>query len=495
MQPPTPATGRAPDPVELGSIRWRRRSGPMVAAGIVVLIVIAAVFFRQRDVPKYRTMWAEDGRIFAQCLFDRPTLVCLSEPYQGYLHVVPRLAAMVATAGQPVWMPFLFTLSSGVVAAWCAASVALAVRDVTLSTAAGVLAGGSLGLLWQAGREVLGNATNSNAALLVAAVVVLLCTWLGRRLRWWDLVLVAATALSSAFAFLLPILAIGGVQRRTDRARRHLALIAVLAIPQTVVILTATRRVPEGDVSIMKAVTGFRDLVLLQGWFGGRGLPPDWLVPVALVAITILLIALARRPTTGVAAPDRPIAEDPAEHPPEHPAGTGGADRPRLSIQLAVLVALVGFGTVIFFVSVFLNRVVNPRYAYTPAALIAIALAVAGGWVSIEARHRTLPSWWPRSGGRRAGERAPASRSMSGALGLTQVIDVLLLVGLLAMAVGYGLSFRLQSRASPGPNVVAEIERSAHTCITDQGRVAVPISPQASPPLWTVEIPCSRFGP
>jgi hypothetical protein len=492
MQPPTPATGRAPDSVELESNRWPRRVGPILAAGIVVLIVLAAVFFRQRDVPKYRTLWAEDGRVFAQCLFDRPTLDCLSEPYQGYLHEVPRLAAMVATAGRPEWMPFLFTLSAGVVVAWCAASVGLAVRDVTLSTAAGVLAGGSLGLVWQAGREVLGNATNSNAPLLVAAVVVLLGTWLGRRLRWWDLVLVAATALSSAFAFLLPILALGGLVRRTEHARRHLGLIAVLAIPQTVVILTATRRAPEGDVSIVKAVTGFRDLVLLQGWFGGRVLPPDWLVPVALVAMTILLIGLARRPTAaGIAAADGPSADDLAEH---H-AGTGGADRPRLSIQLAVLVALVAIGVIIFFVSAFLNRIVNPRYAYTPAVLIAIALAVAGGWVAIEARRRTPHAWSPGSRGRRAGARAPASGSMSGALGLTQVIDLVLLVGLLAMAVGYGLSFRLQSRASPGPNVVAEIDRSATTCVADQGQVTIPISPQASPALWTVEIPCSRFGP
>ena len=268
----------------------------MVAPALAVLIVMAAVFVRQTDVPKHRTMWAEDGRVFAQCLFDRPALECLTQPYQGYLLTVPRLAAMVGTAGPPVRMPSLFTLMAALVAAWCAAMVALAIRDVSASTIAGVLAGASLGLVWQAGREVLGNITNVNAVMLTASVVVLLCGWLGRRLRPWDLALIAATALSSPLALLLPVLAVGPVVARTRRARRDLALIAGFAIPQTIVLITATRVVPPGEVTLTQAVTGYRDLVLGQGWFGGGSPVPDVVVPLALLGFVVALLLLARLP-------------------------------------------------------------------------------------------------------------------------------------------------------------------------------------------------------
>ena len=69
------------------------------------------------------------------------------------------------------------------------------------------------------------------------------------------------------------------------------------------------------------------------------------------------------------------------------------------------------------------------------------------------------------------------------------------LVVVVLMATGYATSFRLRSRASSGPNVVAGINLASHDCGPTTERVTVRISPNAGPTVWSMQIPCSRFAP
>ena len=63
------------------------RSSLAVAA--TAIIVFAAGLLRQVGVPKVQTIWAEDGRVFLQCVYDSSGLGCVGEPYQGYLRSRP----------------------------------------------------------------------------------------------------------------------------------------------------------------------------------------------------------------------------------------------------------------------------------------------------------------------------------------------------------------------------------------------------------------------
>lgn len=468
----------------MGRTRWLTVARPFAAPSLAALIVLAAVFFRQLDVAKDRTIWAEDGVIFAQCLFDRSSLQCLGEPYAGFLLVIPRLAAMVATAGDPAMMPLLFTLTAGMVAAWCAWIVADTVRDVTDSIVAGILAGACLGLVFQAGLEVLGNVTNLHWILLAAAIVVLVCSWLGRRLRPSDLALIAGAALSSPMAPLLPILGIGAVVARTRDAWRHLALVTVFAVPQIIVLAQATRQFPQGWFGLRRVIAGFWNLVLSQGWFGGRSLPPDLVVPLAVIGLATGLALMARMPLRRQDGEPGPWRGDATSERPELSAG--------LVPRLVVLAALVCIGASIFAVSVLLNRWIAPRYSYDAAALITVALAMAGGWVALEGRRRSLvPPGDPGATAEQAQSgRDGAPAASEGRLALIargSGLAVVLVIGL-----GFGLSFRLESLASRGPDVVAAINAARGLCGPATPAVTILVSPASY--LLTMTIPCDRFS-
>ena len=148
----------------------------------VLGLALMATLLRQEGVPKWRTIWAEDGAVFAACAYERPFFDCLLEPYAGYLHVAPRVAAAVAVAasGEPEELPLRLAFLAGLLAACAAMLVALAVFDVTGSMLAGLLAGAGLVLIDPAGVEVLGNLANAHWILLTASVVVVACMWLGR---------------------------------------------------------------------------------------------------------------------------------------------------------------------------------------------------------------------------------------------------------------------------------------------------------------------------
>jgi hypothetical protein len=415
-----------------------------MAAAILsaALLVLLAALLRQTGVPKVDTIWAEDGAVFLDCAYGRSAIDCLTTPYQGYLHLLPRLGAAVAASAPPAQASLVVALVAALTAAGAAALTARAIGSATGSWLAAVIGGAGLGLVWQAGREVLGNLANLHWVLLTAATVVLVCAWIGPRLDRSDAVLVAIAGLSSALAPILVVVAIGGLVLRRPGAGLALAVAVTAALAQIATELGTARQasgaVPLGLADVAAALG---DHVVGTGYFGTLRTPPGWTVPAGIVLVTVLIVAASR-----------------------------GRWRSVLP-GIAVVATLVALGVGILAASVVLNRAANPRYGYVPAAISIAALAVGSGLAA----------------------RSLATSEAVGAVGPRLARLVVPAIALL-LAVGFVRSFRLEARASSGPDVAQELRAAAVACVAGVDGVTVPISPRPASSDWTLSVPCARLA-
>jgi hypothetical protein len=425
----------------------------------VFAIVVAATLLRQTGTPKWLTVWAEDGHIFAQCDYDRSFVECLTRPYDGYLHVVPRLSAALVTAFDPGGLPFGLALVSALVAGVCGVLVARAVGEATRSQASGLLAGISLALVWAAGREVSGNLANVHWIMFAASIAVLTCGWLGRRTGGADLALLALTALTSPFAPLLLAFGLGGLAARAERARLALGVTAVALVPQLIAIATSHRAPPARTADFGYMLQAFASHVLGEAWFGPHR--SNLLVPALLFATIVALLAAAvfwrRRGLELVVA------------------------RSLIAGAICAIVAMPVVGVALFAVSVLANADYGDRYVYLAAVLTSCAVAIGSGVASTTAR-AAIDAAGPG--------RAPSGWARGAAVWAPTMIVV-------AMGLGFVRSFPLATQASSGPNVVAEITAARPECASGAPVALVTISPSVSSPtafVWSIAIPCERFG-
>jgi hypothetical protein len=416
----------------------------MMAAAIAAaaLLVLLATLLRQTGVPKVDTIWAEDGSVFLDCAYQRLVLDCLATPYQGYMHLLPRLGAELAALVAPSQASLVLVLVAALTAAGAGAFTARAVGFATGLPLAGIVGAAGLGLVWQAGREVLGNLANAHWVLLTAAVIVLACGWLGGRLDRYDAGLVAMAGLSSALAPILAILALPGVLLGRPGSRPVLAVAVVVALVQIATEL-GTPREAAGAVplSVNNVMAAFGDIVIGTGFFGNFRTPPGWTVPAGIVVVTVIVAAASRTDWRSAAG------------------------------SIAVIWTLVAVGLVVFGASILLNRAVNPRYAYVPTAMMIAALPIGSGLAA----------------------RALATDASVGTL--RSRLAMLLVPALaLVLAVGFGRSFRLEARASTGPDVPQEMRALAVECLAGTDSVKIPISPRPASNDWRLTVPCTRLN-
>jgi hypothetical protein len=425
--------------------------------GVIVAIAVAATFLRQTGVPKSDTMWAEDGTVFSQCAYDQPPVSCLFVPYQGYLHTVPRLAALTVPLGDPGSLPLRLVLLAAMLAAASAAMAGAAIAEVTGSSAAGLIAGTGLVLIYPAGSEVSGNLANIHWILLTASVLVIACSWLGRRPRFWDLGLLALTALTSALGPMLVPLAALSLLRREPWARTMTVLLLVAALPQLVVEFTAARAtIARPPVDRSALLTYMWNLVFRTGWFGPGHLTWNYGVP-TLTAALVVALALVRSRTAGEGRPYGLTLQ---------------------MVPVAATLALPALGLFVFSASVLLNRVHPNRYAYVPAAMFIAAIALAAGLLASRITYR-LRDRWPRK------KRMPVPPA--GSLLASGIV--------LVLGMGFAMTFRMDAIASSGPDATAEIEALRDRCTAGAPAIKVTISPRVPARLaWQVTIPCREFG-
>jgi len=447
----------------------------LLAAATPILafsLAAAATLFRQTGIPKVRTIWAEDATVFVGCAYAHPSPVaCLFEPYNGWIHLVPRLAAQLAALVPPADLPIAIALISAVVTGLAAAVVSIAVRNASGSWAAGVLAGSSVAFVWQAGLEVGGNLTNLPWILLAAAIVVIVASWAGHRVGVADLVLIVMAGLSTAFAPVLPALGLIGVALRRPRAPLLVVAAGFAAFVQVVVGLTSPRTPPgQFPIDPGDAVGLFTDQVIDHGAFGFIRTPPGWAILAGIVvinAIAVIRIVLERRAVADADADAiRPRAA-------EAEPGASGTRPARVTsdpaMAILVTIGLIGTGLATYTVALVLQRVFNPRYTYVAAVLFCSALALSAALVG---RGMTDPP-------------GTIARWIRWAARLALPAAALLLVS------GFARSFLIETRASNGPDVVAEYRAAEPACDGGAASIRLDVSPY-SQFHWTIVIPCDR---
>jgi hypothetical protein len=196
-------------------VRWS-----LGGAGVLAALAGATLLEleRERGVPVWNSLWAEDGRVFLTGALQDFTGTFFAQN-GGYLHVVPRAIAGIAAlfpirdaaAGMAGGSAVVIALLAGFV--YAASSAVLESRSARLGLAATVL------LVPIPGHELLANTTNLHFYLLFACFWALL--WqaetpfaLGARC-----LVVIATALSDPIsALFLPLALVAPAYRRSVRA-------------------------------------------------------------------------------------------------------------------------------------------------------------------------------------------------------------------------------------------------------------------------------------
>lgn len=80
---------------------WSNGWSTPLTYGLITVLATALSLFRL-PTPAVGTLWAEDGGIFVNDVIKTPGLRGVFDPYQGYLHVVPRGVAWVVVKAIPV---------------------------------------------------------------------------------------------------------------------------------------------------------------------------------------------------------------------------------------------------------------------------------------------------------------------------------------------------------------------------------------------------------
>jgi hypothetical protein len=222
-----------------------------------------------------------------------------------------------------------------------------------------------------------------------------------------------------------------------------------------VAFIASTPRVPPGQdpFNLGLVIIRFVRDVVGRGAFGTTRLPLNWLVVVGIVATVALAAVLwiAARRTPGDAR-----------------------SRARAAAwrSIVAVAALVGTAIVLFVAMAFLQHKYNARYGHVPSVLVCVALVLGSALL------RDAGPIGARGVGRLLGWAARLA----------------LPAAALLLVLGFARTFRLETKASIGPDYAVEFRTAASAC-EDAGvrSIRLRISP-AGAADWRVEIPCDRVA-
>lgn len=202
---------------EVGRGRRLADLAPFLVGALLTLAGAVASWYRLPPVAR-ATVWAEDGRDFlGDRLADGP-LVSILRPYEGYLHVVPRLIAELVVALVPVEdYALALTAASCLVVGATVALVFSCARSVVPAALPRLAIAAVPVLAPTAPVEVLGNTANLHWYLLWAAPWVLLSAPRTRLRSAVLAVVVLAIALTEIQVLLFAPLVLSAARQRGAR--------------------------------------------------------------------------------------------------------------------------------------------------------------------------------------------------------------------------------------------------------------------------------------
>jgi hypothetical protein len=263
-------------------------------AGVAVLQLREPAWFSRPD------LWAEDGKIFLQQAYNWGGLPALWVSAAGYLHLGPRLVALLVVHLPLDSAPTAFRAAAFIVDALPAVFfVSHRCRNLVPSLPLRA----ALGLLTLAlpdTFETNGNMANAQWHLALLAFLILVAlpprSWLGRA---FDIAALVIAGLSGPFSILL--LPVAAVQTWRHRSRWLLALTAVLALSAAVqgAELLATNRLGTGSAPLNPSLDLFGRItskVFLTPLIGYQQLEalakmPIWLQPWPPLAVSAVGLA------------------------------------------------------------------------------------------------------------------------------------------------------------------------------------------------------------
>jgi hypothetical protein len=229
-----------------------------------VLVATLLQLARQEGVSPLDTVWAEDGSVFLVGAMSDP-LGAIPDLYTGYLHVVPRLVAVVASVVPLTQASLILSGGAAFIVALLSLYVLVATSGIFRERWAPVALAAMMVVVPAAGIEAANNVTNLRWFLLFAAFWALLHRVRSPAGVVVSSIVVAAATLSDPLTLLLLPLAVIAWMSRDFRRR-------------AVVIVFAIGGVIQGGVALGSLVSGAGrppmvgalDITDLIGLFGLR---------------------------------------------------------------------------------------------------------------------------------------------------------------------------------------------------------------------------------
>jgi hypothetical protein len=194
-------------------------------------VIFLALFLRRPDALTNSQFWAEDALIFFTQQVTLGFSKALFHPYAGYLHVIPRLIAFLASSLPAKWIPFVYSFLTLLLSSLCCAAFAgpwcrnLLRSDGLRATCCLIVAAGL-----QFGKELIGVVANMQWFLAIGAATLVLRNKEGKEPAWLSItlavlgVLIGLTA-PLTFVFVPFLLA----RCLTTRGLKRLAPVLMLA--------------------------------------------------------------------------------------------------------------------------------------------------------------------------------------------------------------------------------------------------------------------------
>src|SRR5437764_4954451 len=170
---------------------------------VVFALGFAVVVARRPDAISNPQFWAEDGKFWYADAYNTGGIGLFFQPYYGFLHLVPRLTALVAQALPLRRGPLLFNLVAMVIEI-LPVQLLVSSRLSGLGSVSARLLLGFLCLSLPQTWEIRSTITNAQWHLALLAFLVLISG--PARTRGWrafDVLAVVASSLSGPFAFML----------------------------------------------------------------------------------------------------------------------------------------------------------------------------------------------------------------------------------------------------------------------------------------------------
>lgn len=238
---------------------------------LAVGLLAAATAWLRLDSRTRGVVWAEDG-LFLEDRLESGPLLSLGDPYQGYLHVLPRavveVAVLLPVRDYAVAVTGLCCLVVGAVAAL----VYVCTRDVLHTRAARLALALVTLVVPTAAAEALGNTANLHWFLLWLTPWVILCRPTARWQGWALGAVLLVVGLSEIqTVFFLPLLLVGV----RDRLRLPMSAGLLVGVAAQFLTVALTGRqaseLESGTPSLLDLVEGYGLHVFLQTWYPAVG--------------------------------------------------------------------------------------------------------------------------------------------------------------------------------------------------------------------------------